>query len=91
MKSQMITLPEGVAIAEGELKKIAAALAALKKDPHAPRKLALEATLHVHNEYPKSVKVGETEDGEPIFKAANSSAHEADLLKGAAKEEPVKA
>jgi|HubBroStandDraft_5_1064220.scaffolds.fasta_scaffold27464_3 hypothetical protein len=57
-KEQVVTLPEGVSVSAEELAKIDAGLEALKKDAHAPREAQITITLHVHNEYPKTLYKG---------------------------------
>jgi hypothetical protein len=49
---------KGVSPANGEEKRVTDALAALAKDPHAPREISVKLTLHVHNEYPKLLYKG---------------------------------
>jgi len=44
-----------ISLAYGEEKRIEDAVAALQKDPHAPRSLTVTINLHVHQEYPKHV------------------------------------
>ena len=53
-----LTLPEGASVSLEEQKKVSDALAALEKDPHAPREVTLRVTLHIHNEYPRIVYRG---------------------------------
>ncbi|MGH9505237.1 MAG: hypothetical protein ACRD20_20480 [Terriglobales bacterium] len=75
-----IRFPEGVDISEQEAQRVEAALTALDKDPHAPREISIKLTLHVHNEFPKHVKVGEDADGNAITKIAANDKEEAALL-----------
>jgi hypothetical protein len=74
--------PKGASISKEELARIDAALDAIEIDDHAPRKLTIEVTLHVHKEYPKAVTVGKDEDGAPIQKLARNADEEASLLAG---------
>jgi ribosome-associated translation inhibitor RaiA len=49
---------ENVNLSDTEKQRIADALEALTKDPHAPRELTVTVTLHVHNEFPKTLYKG---------------------------------
>lgn len=71
---------EGVSTSAAEEAKVAAALEALKKDPHAPRTVSVSLTLHVYNEYPKHVTTGVDKDDQPIVKVVNSKDEEKDAL-----------
>ena len=71
---------EQVSLAGGEEKRISDALAALAKDPHAPRQLTVTLNLHIHNEYPKHVVVGKDKDGVDVVKVAGSEAEEDAIL-----------
>lgn len=76
-------------MALGEQERIDKALAALAKDPHAAREITVRFTLHVHNEYPKHVTVGEDKDGNAITKVANNAGEEKTIRASAApKEDP---
>lgn len=59
----------------GAEEKIKAALDALSKDPHAPREITVRFTLHIHNEYPKHVVVGQ-KDGVDVVQVVNSEEEE---------------
>lgn len=59
---------EGATIEAGGEEKLNQALADLAKDPHAPREVSVTFTLHVHNEYPKHVTVGQDKEGNAITK-----------------------
>jgi hypothetical protein len=54
-KEQSLALPKGAQVTPDQLVKVSDGLAALENDPHAPRKVSIDVTLHVHNEYPKLV------------------------------------
>lgn len=71
---------ENVSLAAADEQRIKDALAALRKDPHAAREISVTLSLHIHNEYPKCVTVGEDKDGNAIVKVVNSQAEEDDLL-----------
>jgi hypothetical protein len=75
---------ENVNLSAEEEKRIADALDALAKDPHAPREISVKLTLHIHHEYPKHVTVGKDKDDNPIVKVANNEDEEKALLAGAA-------
>jgi hypothetical protein len=75
---------ENVNLSAEEENRIAVALEALAKDPHAPREISVKLTIHIHNEYPKHVTVGKNEDGSPIVKVANSAEEEKALRAPAA-------
>lgn len=49
---------EFVNVSEEEMQKVDAAIEELKKDPHAPRNVSVTLTVHVHNEYPKTLYKG---------------------------------
>jgi hypothetical protein len=76
-----MNLPEGAIVAEVEEKRIADALAALKKDHRAPHEVSVRVTLHVHREYPKHIVVGKDKDDAPIVKVAANAKEEAELTK----------
>ena len=75
---------EGTSISAEDVKRIQDAIAELAKDPHAPRSLSVTVRLHIHNEYPKHVKVGEREDEfknkVAVTKIANNEAEEKAIL-----------
>lgn len=83
MAKDLVVIP-GARILASEVERAEKALAALKKDPHAPRTLEVKIHLHVYNEYPKHVVVGI--DGEDVTKVVNSKAEEDALLAEVAKE-----
>jgi hypothetical protein len=66
-----------VSIADTEVAKIKDAFAALAKDPHAPRALTVELTLHIHHEYPKHVIVGKDKEGQPVIVVVRDADEEA--------------
>jgi hypothetical protein len=70
---------KGASIHPWEEQRVKDALAALAKDPHAPRELKINVTLSVFNEYPKHVTVGQ-KDGKPVMKLASSAEEEKALL-----------
>lgn len=76
---------KGASVSPLEEKKVKEALAALAKDPHAPRELTVRVTLNVHNEYPKHVTVGLDENKKPIVEVVNSEEEEKAALADAAK------
>jgi hypothetical protein len=53
--AEPIVVTKGAEISAVEVERITTALAALAKDPHAPKTITVTATLHVHNEYPKTL------------------------------------
>lgn len=53
-----IEVCEGATIGTEEIERVAAAMAELAKDPHAPREISVKVTLHIHNEYPKMLYRG---------------------------------
>ena len=67
------SLPSGANIAATELDRIQKALDEIMKDPHAPRSLTVNVTLHVYNEYPKHLTV---------TKVVNNADEEAAFLAG---------
>jgi hypothetical protein len=72
---------ERATIENGGEEKLRSALAALAKDPHAPREVSVKFTLHVHNEYPKHVVVGKDKDGNDVTKiVANEDEEDAALV-----------
>lgn len=77
---------ENVKIAAGEEQRIQDALAALAKDPHAPREISVRFILHIHNEYPKHVTVGKDKDGVAITQIVANEAEEAAVLAGVKQE-----
>jgi hypothetical protein len=81
-------LPEGAVFAPGEIERVEGALKHLQEDPHAPRELSVRVIVHVHNEYPKHVVTGTTEEGEPITKVVNSAEEEAALQGAQAPADP---
>lgn len=76
-------------MAPGEQERIDQALAALAKDTHSPREISVKYILHVHNEFPKHVKVGEDKDGNAITKVVQNPAEESAALAAAKSEEPT--
>lgn len=80
---------EGANIEAGGEEKLNQALADLAKDPHAPREVSVKFTLHVHNEYPKHVTVGEDKDGNAITKIVTNEDEEKAVLASLAKAEPA--
>jgi hypothetical protein len=81
MTPKTIMLPEGVDISLAEQKRIEDGLKALAKDPHAPRQLSIEVTLHVHNEFPKLLYKGEGKKLE-TRSVANESEEDAAAAEG---------
>jgi hypothetical protein len=77
-----MSLPSGASLNPADFKRIEEALKELAKDSHAPREISVKVRLHVHNEYPKHVTVGEDEKGKPKIKIVNSAAEE-EALKSA--------
>jgi hypothetical protein len=78
--AEAIIISKGASISAAEVERVEKALALLEKDNHAPREIALTATLHVHKEYPKHVTVGKDEDGKPIVKIVGSPEDEKAVL-----------
>lgn len=77
---------KNVLLAPSEEKRIQDALTALAADPHAPREISVRLILHIHNEYPKAVTVGEDKDGNPIVKTVQNEAEEEALQPAAPQE-----
>lgn len=67
---------QGVSIVPEEEQKVVDALAALRKDSHAPREVSVKLVLTVHREYPKHVVVGKNEEGKPITKVVGNEQEE---------------
>lgn len=70
-------LPKGASVSAEELKKVSDGLAALEKDPHAPRETSINVTLHVHNEYPKTMY-----KGKEVCTALDADAEELAIAQG---------
>ncbi len=70
-------LSENVRIEAGEEERIEAAVAALKADPHAPRKITVTLIISVHREYPKHVVVGKDVEGNDVIAVVGSAEEEA--------------
>jgi hypothetical protein len=79
-----VVLSKYLRIEESEEKRIAAAVEALKADPHSPREITVTLILSVHREYPKHVVTGKDDAGDDVIAVVNSAEEEAAISQPAA-------